>query len=633
MTKYKFNIIDPDEQLSPEDKKVKEYRLASNLTLLYSDYETISELEQDYNDFLNMEHEFRHDSDDKSIAIFGKNNKDRYEEILHKLYSKPEPIYDELYKSYIPPDPKIIIDPLDNLFIAREMAINPDYIKNLNRNYFLKNIQENNSLFDINTNRKEIHSIIESELKSENLWDDSRIIFPALEYNFIKEHTDINNKIEVKKWQNAYFKLMVGSNEDYIKLTEFWKKSIMDFYEKLQDAISKKDKVHIDIFTNNLIAFGWNPAIRPTEENIDKASEMTRDQIENVLKKYVFYDITNIDPVNTDSVSDDIEIKVAPFLYIMAIKKNNNYIKFLFSKDKEFTKFTEISIDDEHEYPIISHWKNSLEVYIDDSIDVFVIPGCWDNSNEFNGDSNIMDRFENMSNSDHLPNIGSKYKLDINNKGGFKLFLHTIFNYCVMWPYLKSSINHIYKIYDGTVKNYINNPEDRDHNLKVLYLLRMKYNNKVTGLSESTTNEFPIEFDKDGNLLINKGKNIDFEGEYSRTHLALKLYETNINIVGMKYCLCKLWYLNIILEDKIHDSKTDNTKIKEFYKSRSKIINDIKKYTPIVLKKDPNFDILKTYQNSPFNNERITIKSSTMFYLYETIKKLLTFKDLKNIFK
>ena len=41
MTKYKFNIIDPDEKLSPEDKKVKEYRLASNLILLYSDYETI----------------------------------------------------------------------------------------------------------------------------------------------------------------------------------------------------------------------------------------------------------------------------------------------------------------------------------------------------------------------------------------------------------------------------------------------------------------------------------------------------------------------------------------------------------------------------------------------------------------
>jgi hypothetical protein len=634
MSKYRVNIVDPDKNLSSEDKQVKEYRLDSNLILLYSDYETISDLENDYTNFLNMDDALRHVSDDESIRIFGKDNRERYDEILHKLYSKPDPIYNTVIQSYIPPDPKVIIDPLDNLFIAREMAKDPDYIKNISRNYFLTNIQENNSIFDINMDREEISNIIESELQSENIWDDSRVVFPALEYNFIKEHLDDNiNDLETKKWRNAYFNLMVGSNEEYVKLTEFWKNTIIDLYEKLQQAISLEDKPHIKIFTNNLIAFGWNPAIRPSDSNIDKASELTREQIKTVLKKYEFYDLTKLDPVNTDSVPDNADTKIVPFLYIMAIKKNNNYVKFLFSKDKDFSNFIEISILDGHEYPIISHIKSSLEVYIDESIDVFVIPGCWDNDNEYNSDSNIMNRFENMANSDNLPNIGSNYKLNVDNKGGFKLFLHTIFNYCVMWPYLKSSINYIYKIYDGNVKSYINNPEDREQNLKVLYLLKIKCNNAVTGLSESTTNEFPVEFDKDGNLLINKGKNLDFEGEYSRTHLALKLYETNINIVGMKYCLCKLWYLNIVLEDKIHDSKTDKSKVKEYYKSRAKIMNDIKKYTPIILKKDPNFDILKTYQNSPFNNERITIKSSTMFYLYETIKKLLTFKDLKNIFK
>ena len=111
------------------------------------------------------------------------------------------------------------------------------------------------------------------------------------------------------------------------------------------------------------------------------------------------------------------------------------------------------------------------------------------------------------------------------------------------------------------------------------------------------------------------------------------MYEESNNIVGMKYCICKLWYLNIILEDKIHDKNTNSKTKESCVKSRAKIMNDIKKYTPIVLKHDPNFDILKTYQNSPFNNDKIVIKSTTLFYIYKLIKRNFSFKELKSIFK
>ena len=62
-------------------------------------------------------------------------------------------------------------------------------------------------------------------------------------------------------------------------------------------------------------------------------------------------------------------------------------------------------------------------------------------------------------------------------------------------------------------------------------------------------------------------------------------------------------------------------------------MNDIKTYTAVVLKLEPGFEILKTYKNSPFNNDKVTIKSSTLFYLFDTIKNLLTFKDVKKFFK
>ena len=97
--------------------------------------------------------------------------------------------------------------------------------------------------------------------------------------------------------------------------------------------------------------------------------------------------------------------------------------------------------------------------------------------------------------------------------------------------------------------------------------------------------------------------------------------------VGIKY------QNDIILEDKIHDKKTDVKTKESCMRSRAKIMNDIKKYTPIILKHDPHFDILKTYQNSPFNNDKVVIKSSTLFYIYKLIKRNFTFKELKSIFK
>lgn len=148
---------------------------------------------------------------------------------------------------------------------------------------------------------------------------------------------------------------------------------------------------------------------------------------------------------------------------------------------------------------------------------------------------------------------------------------------------------------------------------------------KYKSITESMTNEFPVEFNKDGDLLISKGKNIDFEGEFSRTHLSLKLYEKTNNIVGMKYSICKLWYMNILLEEKLHSKKISQQDRRDINKVRSKVLGDINKYTKIVLKKDPNFNILETYQNSPFNNEKIRVNNSTLGYLYSWIRRLCSF--------
>ena len=86
--------------------------------------------------------------------------------------------------------------------------------------------------------------------------------------------------------------------------------------------------------------------------------------------------------------------------------------------------------------------------------------------------------------------------------------------------------------------------------------------------------------------------------------------------------MTKLWYMNILLEDMIHDTQDRNEKIK-LHMVRAKIMNDIKTYMPKILEADPKFDILKAYNDSPFADNKIKIRNSTIRYTIEAIKRLL----------
>ena len=102
----------------------------------------------------------------------------------------------------------------------------------------------------------------------------------------------------------------------------------------------------------------------------------------------------------------------------------------------------------------------------------------------------------------------------------------------------------------------------------------------------------------------------------------MKNYEKAGNVEGMKYCLCKLWYLNGVLEEKIHKEK-DSKKKQEYYKVRARILGDITRYMKIVQKKDPDFDMLKEYENSPFADNKVRIRRSTLYYTIDLIKKVI----------
>ena len=99
-------------------------------------------------------------------------------------------------------------------------------------------------------------------------------------------------------------------------------------------------------------------------------------------------------------------------------------------------------------------------------------------------------------------------------------------------------------------------------------------------------------------------------------------YAKSKSVDGMEYCMTKLWYMNILLEDMIHDTKDSKEKSK-LNKVRAKVMNDIKTYMPKILESDPQFDILKAYNDSPFADNKIKIRNSTIRYTIDAVKRLL----------
>lgn len=153
----------------------------------------------------------------------------------------------------------------------------------------------------------------------------------------------------------------------------------------------------------------------------------------------------------------------------------------------------------------------------------------------------------------------------------------------------------------------------------------IKVNETVQELLKESK-DLPVQFDNYGNLLITKPEKVNIDKEYFESHRLLKSYKDSKNIDGIKFELCRLWYLNTIAENKIYTKKLDKDELKAVNTSRARILNDFNKYIKIVLKEDKNFNFNNFYAKSKFDDKQIRVNRSTLKYSYEYIKKVL--KDI-----
>ena len=172
------------------------------------------------------------------------------------------------------------------------------------------------------------------------------------------------------------------------------------------------------------------------------------------------------------------------------------------------------------------------------------------------------------------------------------------------------SNNKIFKLYEGKVRNFT--PKmvvSRANKVKKVYI-------KELALLET---DFPIQFSKDGDLLIKNMKKLDYPSEVSKANRLLKIYYKEDNREGMKYELCKLWFICSLLGNDIDagKNKVENTKTK------ATAFNIFNTYLKLLLQKEKNFNFMKYYETTPFNDATIRVKGSTIKYSMELLKATL----------
>lgn len=136
--------------------------------------------------------------------------------------------------------------------------------------------------------------------------------------------------------------------------------------------------------------------------------------------------------------------------------------------------------------------------------------------------------------------------------------------------------------------------------------------------------QFPIEFDKDGNLIIYKARtgSLSYGDEIDDSVQLLETYRNQSNIEGIKYELAKLWYINDCIEKNLK-KRLKNEQYKELIDTRAVCLNVFKLNLDFVMKAEKGFNFSDYYNSTPFSDSSIKITSNTLKYTMKTIKGLI----------
>lgn len=544
-----------------EDNTMYYMELNKKVHGLKESYSNIPELNKDYKKYITQNFEDTLKAEEESIEKFGLSIRERYESIFDDICS---------------------------------------------RQYLNENVNESTALQNEDFVRSVTHRI-----PIENI--------TCLPYFTPQELEDIVFKegVEQPEWFKEYKLLQNGIVSE--KFMELNKQRLNDLYENINED------------ADTILKLGWTPDIPLTSDNLEKVSATTAFRIRCNLCTNEFYDATSIhdDDYIEESTKDNknpvyiiLVYTASTFgkmikeythgIYTHAAMSLDNTLNKLYSfnLNNQFNKLGGFSIESIEGYKkdnkdaimcvYTTFVDDDKKRKLDKQINYFI--GNIDKTkysiiNVFSLIANKPIELANdMICSQFVDRMLKSVDIDITGMASSLVTPNDIY---------KSTSNKIYKVYEGRVDEY----NHKKIQAKV---------NKLRRSSITEAKSAPVQFDKDGNLLIIKNIK-DVQEEYNKCHKLLLSYDSSENIEGMKHELYKLWYLNLLLERKIYKNKKPE---KEYHDMRARILNDFNKYLKIVNKAEPDFDFTSGYEESPYSDAAIKIHSHTLKYGVKYSKSL-----------
>lgn len=150
------------------------------------------------------------------------------------------------------------------------------------------------------------------------------------------------------------------------------------------------------------------------------------------------------------------------------------------------------------------------------------------------------------------------------------------------------------------------------------------YINKESTSILNEVKRFPIEFDKEGNLIIYKARvgSLAFGDEIDDSVQLLQVYRNAANVEGIKYELAKLWYINDCIEKKLK-KRLSNDEYKELIDTRATCLNVFKTNLDYVMKSEKGFNFSDYYNSTPFSDNSTKITANTLKYTVKTIANMI----------
>lgn len=667
-----------------KEKEIEKYETNyPGLKIIKNNYKSDNALESDWLAFLSLPQYLRAIADEKALFLFGKKNEEMYK-IVKSKFLKNDVASPNLFNYYSPSglrENEGYLDPINNVYIIKDDIIDLDTLNGaweayLSQSDDQREISDSISLVNFGKTVPEMYNDILKKINANNINNSDydffityspptnmvEAFFTELDYIvdesndliekmiFLKQMKNRANTIVletlVKELEDNINKKIINENLlDIVGANFFLPQEIMQIYENTDELKNNKMFLNYagrfygikprkgftnesrtllsknDLSDNDKIKLGWNPIMEYSEENIHNAHKRSMTILnDNVNCNFIplyntpgdrYYDqlpkglsiITIYECNRNHNVPDGISRALVSFDCL-----NENWYQYAYSK-----LMTQLNVDkvlSEYKEPLVDCFFLEMNKPLHDNYLSLV--------SKFNLNSNYLTEFTELL-KESTPNIN-------NPKAFVYSFIKGLFESNRIYPH-NYSIYHILSEFSPTYKDILNSHS------KILSISKFNEFDHSNYLSEflhisplEEASNLPVEFDEDGNMFIKKKENIDFAAEYSNCHKLLKQYEKIENYEAIKYYVAKLWYMNILIEKKLYQKNKDEklqSQLPEYYKTRAHILNDFNIYMSKILKREPDFDFQKYYENTPFDQSMVKVSKNLLAQVWALFKTLI----------